>query len=221
MAKIFGSFKNAVRTAFDPMGRGLTRAGVSPDAITVVGTLGVVAGSVIFAARGQLVAATIVITLCALLDVLDGAMARARGTSSRYGALLDSTMDRVADGAIFGSLAWWLATSGQRVLAAVTLVCLVGGQIVSYVKARAEGLGFECDVGFAERMERLILVGVGGLLTGFGLAWGLPVVLWLLAVLTVATIVQRIAHVRRQEIGAATMAVSGDSTGAAPREGTS
>jgi len=199
MAKIFGSFKSGVRSAFDPMGRALTRVGVSPDLITIAGTAGVVAGSVAFAARGQLIAATVVITLCALLDVLDGAMARARGTSSRYGALLDSTMDRVADGAIFGALAWWLATSGQRVLAAVTLVCLVGGQVVSYVKARAESLGFSCDVGVAERMERLILLGVGALLTGFGLSWGLGAVLWLLAVLTIVTAVQRIVHVRRQE----------------------
>jgi len=199
MAKIFGSFKSGVRSAFDPMGRALTRAGVSPDLITIAGTAGVVAGSVAFAARGQLVAATVVITLCALLDVLDGAMARARGISSRYGALLDSTMDRVADGAIFGALAWWLATSGQRVLAAVTLVCLVGGQVVSYVKARAESLGFSCDVGVAERMERLILIGVGALLTGFGLSWGLGAVIWLLAVLTIVTAVQRIVHVHRQE----------------------
>jgi CDP-diacylglycerol--glycerol-3-phosphate 3-phosphatidyltransferase len=199
MAKIFGSFKSGARAAFDPLGRALTRAGVTPDAITVLGTAGVIAGSVAFAARGQLVAATIVITFCALLDVLDGAMARARGYGTRFGALLDSTMDRIADGAIFGALAWWMATSGQRALAVVTLVCLVGGQVVSYVKARAEGLGFSCDVGIAERAERLILVGVGGLLTGFGLDWGLGAIMWLLAILTIVTIVQRIIHVRRQE----------------------
>ncbi|HEX6872067.1 MAG TPA: CDP-alcohol phosphatidyltransferase family protein [Micromonosporaceae bacterium] len=202
MAKIFGSFKRGVRAAFDPMGRALTRAGVSPDAITVVGTLGVVAASVVFAARGQLVAATVVVTLCALLDVLDGAMARARGWSTRFGAMLDSVMDRIADGAVFAALAWWLATSGDRVLAVVALVCLVGGQVVSYVKARAESLGFTCDVGIAERMERLIIVGIGGLLTGFGVSWGLGAALWLLAVLTVVTAVQRIVHVRRQEVEA-------------------
>src|SRR5262245_56771061 len=135
MAKIFSAFKSGVRTAFDPLGRSLVRAGVSADAVTIAGTAGVVTGSVAFAARGQLVAATIVITLCALLDVLDGAMARARGRASRYGALLDSVMDRVADGAVFGCLAWWMGTSGQRLLAGVTLFCLVGGQVVSYIKA--------------------------------------------------------------------------------------
>jgi CDP-diacylglycerol--glycerol-3-phosphate 3-phosphatidyltransferase len=199
MAKIFGSFKTGVRVAFDPMGRALVRAGVSPDAVTVAGTVGVVAGSLAFAARGQLVAATVVITLMALVDVLDGAMARAKGTSTRYGALLDSAMDRVADGAIFGALAWWTAGSDQPVTAALCLVCLVGGQVVSYVKARAESLGFTCDVGFAERMERLVLVGVGALVTGFGVAWGLAAALWLLAPLTLATVVQRLLHVRRQQ----------------------
>ncbi len=199
MAKIFGSFKRGARAAFDPMGRALVRAGVSPDVVTIAGTLGVVVGAVAFAARGQLIAATVVVTLSALLDVLDGAMARARGSATRFGALLDSTMDRVADGVLFGALAWWLATSGQDVLAAVCLVCLVGGQIVSYVKARAEGLGLRCDVGIAERMERLIILGVGGLLSGFGVSWGLGAALWVLAVLSVVTAAQRVLHVRFQE----------------------
>jgi CDP-diacylglycerol--glycerol-3-phosphate 3-phosphatidyltransferase len=199
MAKIFGTFKSGVRAGFDPMGRALVRLGISPDAVTILGTAGVVVGSVVFAAQGQLVAATIVITVCCLLDVLDGAMARARGVSTRFGALLDSTMDRVADGAIFGALVWWQATTGQRGIAVVTLVCLVGGQIVSYVKARAEGLGFTANVGIAERMERLILIGIGGLSTAFGTRWVLDGALWLLAVLTVVTVVQRLLHVRSQE----------------------
>lgn len=200
MAKIFSAFKSGARAAFDPVGRALVRAGVSPNTVTVVGTAGVVAASVAFAARGQLVLATVVITACALLDVLDGAMARARGHSTRYGAVLDSTMDRVADGAVFGSIAWWLGTTGQHVLAAVCLVCLVGGQVISYVKARAESLGLRCDVGIAERMERLVIVGIGALLTGFGVDWGLGASLWLLAVLTVVTATQRVLHVRGQHV---------------------
>jgi CDP-diacylglycerol--glycerol-3-phosphate 3-phosphatidyltransferase len=202
MAKILDSFKSGTRAAFDPMGRALTRLGISPDAITILGTAGVVAAALIFATRGQLVLATVIITLCALLDVLDGAMARARGRTTRYGALLDSTMDRVADGAVFGCLAWWLARTDQWVLFGVCLVCLVGGQIVSYVKARAEGLGFECNVGIAERLERLVLVGIGGLLHGFGVSWGLGAALWVLVVATVITVVQRVVHVRGQELHA-------------------
>ena len=199
MAKILTSFKSGARAAFDPLGRALTRAGISPDAVTIAGTAGVVVAALIFATRGYLATATIIITLCALLDVLDGAMARARGYTTRYGALLDSVMDRVADGAIFGCLAWWLARTDQWGLLAVCRVCLVGGQIVSYVKARAEGLGFTANVGIAERMERLILVGVGGLSTAFGTRWFLDAILWLLAVLTVVTVVQRLLHVRSQE----------------------
>jgi CDP-diacylglycerol--glycerol-3-phosphate 3-phosphatidyltransferase len=202
MAKILDSFKSGARAAFDPMARGLVRLGISPDAITILGTAGVVAAALIFATRGELILATVIITLCALLDVLDGAMARARGSTTRYGALLDSTMDRVADGAIFGCLAWWLARTGQWVLFGVCLVCLIGGQIVSYVKARAESLGFECNVGIAERLERLVLVGIGGLLHGFGVSWGLGAALWLLAVATLITVVQRVVHVRQQEISA-------------------
>ena len=198
MAKILGTFKSGVRAAFDPLGRALVRAGVSPDVVTMVGTIGVLAASVGLLARGKLVEATVVITVCCLLDVLDGSMARARGQTSRFGALLDSTMDRIADGALFGSLAWWLLINDERLLAVVALVCLVGALIVSYVKARAEGLGFSCEVGIAERMERLINIGIGGLLTGFGVWWGLPAALWLLVVLTVITVGQRLVHGQRQ-----------------------
>ncbi len=199
MAKILGSFKSGARAAFDPLGRALVRAGVSPNAVTIAGTAGVVAASVILVPRGQLIAATLVITALCLLDVLDGSMARARGSSTRFGALLDSTMDRVADGALFGSLVWWLLSTDQDLLAVLAMVCLVGGQVVSYVKARAEGLGFECNVGIAERLERLVLIGITGLLTGFGVSWGAPVILWLLAILTLITVIQRVVHVRRQE----------------------
>jgi len=200
MAKIFGGFKSGVRAAFDPMGRALVRLGVSVDAVTVLGTLGVIAGSVVFAARGKLVAATIVITLCALVDVLDGAMARARGSSTRFGAVLDSSMDRVADGAIFAALAYWLATDDQHLTSVVCLIALVAGQVVSYVRARAEAAGFTCNVGIAERMERLVTVGVGALITGFGGGdWGLALAMWLVAVASIITIVQRLMHVRAQE----------------------
>jgi CDP-diacylglycerol--glycerol-3-phosphate 3-phosphatidyltransferase len=199
MAKILGTFKSGARAAFDPLGRALVRAGVSPDVVTLIGTAGVVAASVGLATRGYLVAATLVITFCCLLDVLDGSMARARGHTTRFGALLDSTMDRVADGALFGSLAWYFFVGDQRVHAGAALVCLVGGQIVSYVKARAEGLGFTANVGIAERLERLVIIGIGGLLTGLGVAWVLPTATWLLAVLTVITVLQRILHVRSQE----------------------
>ena len=90
--------------------------------------------------------------------------------------------------------------TGQWLLFALCLICLVLGQVVSYVKARAEGLGFECDVGIAERLERLATLGVGGLLYGAGVRWGLAAALWILVVATVVTVVQRLVHVRGQEV---------------------
>ena len=200
MAKIFSVVtKSGFSRLLDPLARALLRAGVTPDMVTVAGTLGAVAGAVVFATRGWLVIATFVITACALLDVLDGAMARARGRSTRFGALLDSTMDRVADGAIFGCLAYWLGVTGQHAPLAAALLCLVLGQLVSYVKARAEGLGLSADVGIAERFERLVIIGLGGLGYGFGVPHALPVALWLLVGLSLITVVQRIGHVYRQD----------------------
>jgi phosphatidylinositol phosphate synthase len=200
MAKILSvAGKQATAKLLDPIGRALLRAGISPNAVTMLGTAGVIAGAFGFAARGKFILAVVVVTLCGLTDVMDGSMARSRGKVSRYGALLDSTMDRVADGAIFSSFIWWYHTQGDAWSMAAGLICLVSGLIVSYVKARAEGLGFDCHVGLVERAERLIIVGVGALLTGFGLIWGLPGALWLVAAGSVVTIVQRVVHVSRQD----------------------
>ena len=157
MAKISGSFKSVVRSSFDPLGTALVRLGVSADAITVLGTVGVMVGAFAFAARGRLVVATIVVTLCALLDVLDGAMARASGRSSRFGALLDSVMDRVADASIFASLVWWFASTGQRANELAALICLVGGQLAMLLLAGvgvAMRTGQVTDAG-ADPLDRL------------------------------------------------------------------
>jgi len=200
MAKILGvTVKAATARLLDPLGQALLRAGISPNSVTILGTAGVVAGAVFYASHGRWIAATVVITLCALTDVMDGAMARAQGSVSRYGALLDSAMDRVADGAIFAGVIWYYAFQGDKATTLAALLCLVTGQIVSYVKARAEGLGFTCDVGLVERAERLILIGVGGLISGFGASWGLPAALWIVAAGSIFTIGQRMFHVARQE----------------------
>jgi CDP-diacylglycerol--glycerol-3-phosphate 3-phosphatidyltransferase len=183
----------------DPIARGLLRAGVSPNAVTIAGTVAVVAAAVGLAARGHLLAAALVITVASFTDMIDGAMARARGGASRFGALLDSTMDRVSDSAVFSCLAYFLATTGHRLSAVAALICLVTGQLVSYVKARAEGLGFTANVGIAERAERLILIGLGGVGYGIGVPYALDVALWLLVALSVITIGQRIVHVLRQD----------------------
>ncbi|MGH8882341.1 MAG: phosphatidylinositol phosphate synthase, partial [Stackebrandtia sp.] len=121
-----------------------------------------------------------------------------KGVTSRFGALLDSTMDRIADGAIFASLAYWLAVNGEHASAAAALVCLVGAEVVSYVKSRAESLGATCNVGFAERAERLVIIGIGGLLAIVGVPYAIAVAVWVLAIVTTATVAQRIWHVRGQ-----------------------
>ena len=187
----------------DPVAAALLRAGVSPDAITVLGTLGVTTGALVLFPRGQLFLGTIVVTAFVLTDMLDGAMARRLERRSVFGAWLDSTCDRLADAAVFSGLVLWFVGDGDdRLLAGVALFCLVAGSLVSYAKARAEGLGLTCDVGFAERAERLIIVLVGAGLSGLGLTWALPVGLWALAVASVVTVVQRLVEVRRQAAAA-------------------
>lgn len=183
----------------DPLVMLLARLGVTPDAVTATGTLGVVAAALVFFPRGSFLIGAFVITFFVLTDTVDGALARNRGTVSSFGAWLDSTCDRVADGAIFAGLALYFADQRDQPMLAVTLFVLVSSAVVSYEKARAEGLGMTCNVGIAERPERLILVLVA---TGF-VGFGLPVelidgALWLLAALSTVTVVQRLVAVRRQ-----------------------
>ncbi len=189
----------ALARVVDPLAARLLRAGVSPDAVTVAGTVGVLASALVLLPLGHFFPATILITLFVLTDMLDGAMARRRGPAGLFGAWLDSTCDRAADAAVFGGLVLWYAGTGDNLaLAALALFCLVAGSIVSYAKARAQGLGLSCDVGLAERAERLILVLLGTGLAGLGLSPALPVALVLLALVSVVTVVQRLLEVRRQ-----------------------
>lgn len=182
-----------------PLGARLASAGVTPDAITVVGTLGAVGGAVGLLGTGHLFAGTLVIWFFVMLDVLDGAVARARGALSPFGAVLDSTMDRVADAAIFASLTWWNAgAGGSKPLVVASLLCLVLGAVTSYIKARAEGLGMTCNVGFAERAERLIIALVGTGLAGLGVPYVLDIALWFLVLASGITVAQRLVEVRRQ-----------------------
>lgn len=199
MAKIFQvSARAGMTRVVEPIARTLLRAGVTPNTVTVLGTVGVLVGALVFGARGHLVAGALIVTVFALTDLLDGTMARMSGGSTRFGAFLDSSMDRVADSAVFGAVAYWLATQGDRAGVAAALICLAAGGLVSYVKARAEGLGMTCNVGIAERTERLLIVGVGGVLTGVGVKLGLPIALWLLAAVSIFTVGQRMLHVYRQ-----------------------
>ncbi|AZG44230.1 phosphatidylinositol phosphate synthase [Gordonia insulae] len=175
-----------------PIGRALLRTGLSPDIMTLIGTAATIAAALTLFPMGYLFAGTLVIWLFVMFDMLDGAMARARGGGTRFGAVLDATCDRVADGAIFAGLAWWCAvTEPHRLLLIATLICLVTSQVISYAKARAEASGLYGDGGWIERPDRLIIVLVGTGLTGLGLDWAVHVAVWVLAVLSVITVGQR------------------------------
>lgn len=194
----------AVAKVVAPVVRGLARAGVTPDMVTITGTLGAVVGSVMLLATGHLFWGTVVVTLSVLLDLLDGALARARGGGSLFGAVLDSTGDRVADAAVFGSIIWWYSGRGaDRLLVLLALLCLVFAVLTSYIKARAEGVGLRCDVGIVERLERLLLVLFGTGLTGLGVPYALHVALWALLAGSAITVGQRLVAVHRAARGRA------------------
>jgi CDP-diacylglycerol--glycerol-3-phosphate 3-phosphatidyltransferase len=181
-----------------PVGRWLVGLGVAPDTVTVVGTLGTVVAAVWFLPRGELFVGTVVITFFVLFDLVDGAMARVRGHGTPFGAVLDSTCDRVADGALFAGLTWWCLGVGEaRVLGVAALTCLVAGQLTSYIKARAEGVGLAADGGLVERAERLLIGLVGAGLQGLGVPYALHVALWALAAGSIWTVGQRIVSVYR------------------------
>ncbi|MGZ4450007.1 MAG: phosphatidylinositol phosphate synthase [Nocardioides sp.] len=187
---------------FSPVAHLLIRLGVSPDAVTLVGTLGVCAGALVFFPQGRLLTGVLVITAFVFSDLLDGYMARHTGSTSKFGAFLDSTLDRVGDGAIFGGLALYFAGPGDSTLYLVlALVCTVMGSVTSYARARAEGLGFQAKVGIAERADRLVAILV---MTGLSALFDLPVLLyvalWALAVASTVTVAQRIWVVRQQAL---------------------
>lgn len=187
----------SVSKVTDPIGRGLTRIGLSPDLVTIVGTVGVVGGSVGLIATGYLLAGTIVVTAFVLFDLLDGAMARARGYGTDFGVVLDASCDRIADGALFGSIAFYaFAHAASPPLGVAALVALVSGQVVSYVKARADSVSLPIGGALAERAERNVLGLVGTGLSGIGVPHGLDVLLWVLAAACVVTVVQRLVQVR-------------------------
>lgn len=185
---------------FTPIAKLLLRLGVSPDVVTIVGTAGVAFGALWFYPRGELLWGTLFITAFVFTDLLDGTMARLAGRTSRWGAFLDSTLDRVGDAAIFGGLIFYFLGVGDDNLAAgLALACLAFGFVTSYAKARAEGLGMTANVGIAERGERLVVTLVAAGLVGWFLPdWVLVVVLGLLSVASFITVIQRILHVRRQ-----------------------
>ncbi|WP_137724448.1 phosphatidylinositol phosphate synthase [Prescottella subtropica] len=202
MLSFFGRASVSKVTA--PMGQALVKTGLTPDTVTIVGTVASVAGALTLFPSGHLFWGTMLIWFFVMFDMLDGAMARARGGGTRYGAVLDATCDRVADGAIFAGLAWWAVYhEDSKPLLAATLICLVTSQVISYAKARAEASGLSADGGLIERPDRLVIVLVGAGLTGIAghygigwLHWAVYVAMWFLAAASVVTVFQRVLAVR-------------------------
>lgn len=184
--------RGAYGRALTPLAVLLLRLGVSPSAVTVIGTVGVTAAALWFFPRGQLAAGVAVIAVFLLADGLDGTMARRGGRVTRFGAFLDSTLDRVADGAVFAGLALW-AAGRDTVALWMALACLVGGFVVSYARARAESEGWDASVGLFERSDRLAVAGLAALVVGLGgPTWVMAGGLGLVAVGSAVTVGQRV-----------------------------
>ena len=194
----------ALARLLEPVASALARTPITPNGITITGTVGASAGALALFPTGHLFAGTMVCWFFVMADMLDGALARVKGTTGVFGAFLDSTMDRVADAAVFGGIAAWFVLGGHsRLMAGVAVFCLVAGALVSYTKARAEGLGLRCDVGLAVRTERLVIGLVATGLAGLGVPYVLPAGLWVLAVASAITFGQRVLAVRRAAAAAA------------------
>jgi len=189
-----------VSKTINPLGARLARAGITPDQITLAGTIGATAGALIFFTQGWWFSGTMLIWGCVMLDVVDGAVARAGGMTTKFGAVFDSTADRLVDAAVFASIGWYFARHDQPWMLAGCLLCLVLGQLTSYIRARAEGVGLNATVGIAERAERLIIILVGTGLSGQHLRvpYVQAVAVWLLVGASTITVAQRLATVWRQ-----------------------
>ena len=200
MSKVPFLSRAAFARVTTPTARALLRVGLTPDAVTILGTTVAVAGALTLFPMGKLFAGACAVSFFVLFDMLDGAMARERGGGTRFGAVLDAACDRISDGAVFCGLLWWIAFGlHDRLLVVATLICLVTSQVISYIKARAEASGLRGDGGIIERPERLIIVLVGAGLSDlpvFPLPWALPVAMWLLAVASLITCAQRLHRVR-------------------------
>jgi CDP-diacylglycerol---glycerol-3-phosphate 3-phosphatidyltransferase len=186
---------------FRPIAAFLVRRGVSPDVVTFIGTLGVAGAAIGFYPQGEFFWGTVVITCFVFSDLLDGTMARMSDRSSRWGAWLDSTLDRVGDAAVFGGIALWYAGDGDDLLlCSLAIYGLAAGAVVSYARARAEGLGMTAAVGITERADRLVVVLIATGLEGLGVPYVQALALWYVAVGSTVTIVQRALAVRRQAL---------------------
>ncbi|PZU31555.1 MAG: CDP-alcohol phosphatidyltransferase family protein [Actinomyces sp.] len=214
--------RGLTKALFTPLALAMARVGITPDMLTVAGTVLTVGVAVATLPQGRFLAGPPLLALALVGDSFDGILARATGRSSVFGAFLDSTLDRLADGAVFASLAAWAALTmraDSAVLRTVTvclaLACIVLAAAVPYARARAESIGAVAAVGIAERTDRLVVALVATFAVGLGAPqWVLSAALGYVALASFITVVQRIAVVRRQVAGRAALAAGGEEAGA-------
>lgn len=181
-----------------PLALGLLKLGITPDIVTWTGTIGAILVAVICFPQGWLWQGTLVMLVFIFSDSLDGTMARESGRSSKWGAFLDSTLDRLADGAILGGLALYYASRPDGLIwCGLAIAALVFALVTSYSKARGESVGIEVHAGLAGRADRLVLSLVGAFATGLGVSWALPVALIYLCAAGAFTVGQRMWIVRK------------------------
>ena len=195
---MIGTFlRTPVTRVVEPTARALLARKVSANQVTIVGALGTIGISLLCFTRGQLFVGTLAMLIFIFSDLVDGTMARISGTTSKFGAFLDSTSDRIVDAALIGSVTYFLYRESDP-LHVVAWFALAGGFLVSYVKARAEASGFTCEGGFAERAERTIILLVSTGFAGLGIPYILAIGMWILAIASFLTAAFRIHQVWKQ-----------------------
>ena len=204
--------RKPIAVVVEPLARGLLALKLTPNTVTVLGTIGMMVASVTLIPTGHFWSALIVGIVVSSLDLLDGTMARLRGGGTKFGATLDASCDRLSDGVLFASFAWWemltliAAAHGAPNRLGITtwtlvatLIVLITSPVISYIKARAEASGLSASGGIVERAERIIGAGVALILLGLGVPFGLDVVMWLLAAGSVITVIQRLYRASTNE----------------------
>ncbi len=194
-------FRHLWAAVMTPPARLLWRLHVPPDVVTWIGTILVVVASLATIPRGYLWQGGLLVMVLVLSDGLDGQLARMSGATSTYGAFLDSSLDRVADGAVFGAMILYFAGPGHSQLwAGVALWALVAGQVTSYVKARGQSLGLDADGGVAGRADRILVAFVGLVLAGIGVPYALQLAVLVLALLGTWTVGHRMVRAWRSRV---------------------
>ena len=181
-----------------PFAKLFIKLGFGPDLVTLLGTIGVIVVSVVYFSQGQFLVGSLLFAVFVGLDAVDGTVARLLGKKSKWGAFFDSVLDRIADGVVLGSIAFYFAIKQDEMLFVLSLIALLASEIVSYTKARAEGLGLNCDTGIAERPERIIIIIAGTFIAGLGINLALEISIWFLTIACLITIMQRMIFVFKQ-----------------------